>query len=225
MSPASGELTEESDPSCLSPSRATALLGRAPWRRFATVGDSLSAGVGDPSPGYGLLGWPARVADVLRQVHPDLAYLNLGEAGATTSRTLRTQVNRLVEFRPDLIHLPCGANDLFRPDPDYALIASRLERLFEVAAGTGAQLTVFTLGRAFVVPRYADWTDRVRRINAITRALAGRHDAVLVDMWDHPVNDRPDLLSRDGIHFATVGQAVLATEIVKGLAGRLAAPS
>lgn len=68
------------------------------------------------------------------------------------------------------------------------------------------------------MPRFPDWTDRVRRVNDITRGLAAEHGAVLVDMWDHPVNDRPDLLSADRIHFAGAGQAVLATEVVKGLA-------
>ena len=75
-----------------------------------------------------------------------------------------------------------------------------------------------TLGRAFVVPRISDWTDRVRRLNGIVRALAAEHDAVLVDMADHPVNDRADLLSADRIHFAAAGQAVLAAEVVHALA-------
>ncbi len=90
--------------------------------------------------------------------------------------------------------------------------------MFEIAAGTGAQLTTFTLGKAFVVPKFQDWQDRVSTLNAITRRLALDHGAVLVDMWDHPVNSRPDLLSSDGIHFSASGQAVMASEVVKGLA-------
>ncbi|MFI6802711.1 SGNH/GDSL hydrolase family protein [Streptosporangium canum] len=221
MSTATHHLTEESDPYCLPPSRAADLLAGAPWQRFATVGDSLSAGTGDPSPGYASLGWPARVADILRRVHPGLTYLNLAEVGATTARTLRTQLDQLADFGPDLVHVPCGANDLFRPEPDYAAIATALGQVFELTAGTGARLTTFTLGRAFVVPGYPDWDERVREVNDITRSLAADHGAVLVDMWDHPVNGRHDLLSKDRIHFAAMGQAVMATEIVKGLAGLL----
>ncbi|MEV7401408.1 SGNH/GDSL hydrolase family protein [Streptomyces sp. NPDC091267] len=213
--------SEESDPFCLSSVSAARLLVDAPWRRFAVIGDSLSAGTGDPAPGYAALGWADRVADVLRRVRPDLAYLNIGEVGATTARTLATQVERVTEYGPDLLHVPCGANDLFRPEPDFAKIEQALRRLYEAAAGTGAQLTSFTLGSAFVVPRFADWTDRVLRLNALTRRLAAEHDAVLVDMWDHPVNSRPDLLSADRIHFATSGQAVMATEMVKALAATL----
>lgn len=214
-------MTEASDPFCLPADRAAALLADAPWRRFAVVGDSLSAGTGDPRPGYATGGWADRVVGVLRRIHPELAYLNVAEVGATTARTLATQARPLTDFRPDLVHVPCGANDLYRPEPDYALLERTLRRVFDTAAATGAQLTVFTLGRAFRVPAFPDWDHRIRTANAITRNLAGAYDAVLVDMWDHPVNDRADLLSTDGIHFAAAGQAVMAAEIVKGLAGAL----
>ncbi|GAA3206656.1 hypothetical protein GCM10010468_22230 [Actinocorallia longicatena] len=213
--------TEETDPFCLPPAEAAALLAGAPWRRFAVIGDSLSKGTGDPSPGYASLGWPDRVADVLRRIRPDLACLNVAEVGATTSRTLKTQLGRMTAFAPDLVHLPSGANDLFRPEPDFTVIEKALGAVHEAAAATGATLTVFTLGRAFVVPGFPDWDQRVRTVNAITRRLASDHGAVLVDMWDHPVNDRPDLVGPDGIHFSASGQAVLAAEIIRGLMVRV----
>ncbi len=217
MTATTTSLTEESDPLCLSPTSAAKLLATAPWRRFAVIGDSLSAGTGDPSPGYADLGWADRVADVLRRVRPDLAYLNIAETGATTARTLATQADRMIAYGPDLVHVPCGANDLFRPEPDFTKIEQTLRRVFELAAGTGARLTAFTLGKAFVVPAFPDWPDRVRRLNAITCRLAADHGAVLIDMWDHPVNSRPNLLSADLIHFSTSGQAVMAAEVVKAL--------
>jgi lysophospholipase L1-like esterase len=211
-------LTEDSDPFCLSQQAAAETLAHAPWHRFVTVGDSLSAGTGGPSPGYTTLGWPDRVADILRRVHPDLEYLNLAEIGATTEQTLETQMDRMVEFGPDLVHLPSGANDLFGREPDFNEIEQTLRCMFHQVAQTGAQLTTFTLGKAFVIPKYPDWQDRVRTVNAITRKLAVDYSAILVDLWDHPINDRPNLLSADRIHFSMSGQAVMASEIVKALA-------
>ncbi|MEV6554194.1 SGNH/GDSL hydrolase family protein [Nocardia sp. NPDC051756] len=214
--------TEETDPFCLPPLAAAALIYDAPWQRFAVIGDSLSAGTGDPSPGYATLGWSDRVADVLRRVHPDLAYLNTAEIGATTPETLRHQADRMLEFAPDLLHLPSGANDIVRRTPDFGEIEQILRDMYRMAANTGARLTAFTLGKAYVVPVFPDWRDRVCRVNDLTRKLAAEFDATVIDMWHHPLNDRPNLLSADGIHFATAGQAVLATEYVKQLAHLLA---
>ncbi len=215
-------LTEATDPLCLDPDAAAELLAGAPWRRFASIGDSLSAGTGDPTPGYRRLGWADRVADVLRRVVPELAYENTAVVGATTADALREQVAPMQAFAPDLLHLPSGANDLFGRRPDFGAIEARLAELFALGAGTGAVLTAFTFGRAFVIPAYDDWPERVRRVNEVVRGLAVEHDVVLVDMWAHPVNERPNLVGADGIHFSTSGQAVLATEMVKALAERLA---
>jgi lysophospholipase L1-like esterase len=214
--------TEESDPFCLAPAAAADLLAAAPWRRFAVLGDSLAAGTGDPSPGYTTQPWAGRVADALRRVHPDLAYLNTGTVGATSGRILAEQGDRIRAFAPDLAHVSCGANDLWYPEPDFAAIERRMRRVYELAAGTGARLTTFTLGRAFAMAAFPDLPERVRTLNGIIRAIAADHDVVLVDMAEHPVNDRPDLLSADRIHFAAAGQAVLAAEVVRALAGRLA---
>lgn len=213
----SAATAEESDPLCLSETTAAALLFDVPWRRFAVAGDSLSAGVGDPTPGYSNAGWPERLVKVLRRVGPDLRYLCTAKVGATTAHTSARQLDRIVDFRPDLLHLPCGPNDITRRDPDFDEIDTAMRRMYDVAAGTGALLTTFTLASAYVVPAFPDWPERIRTMNDLTRRIAADYGAVVVDMWDHPVNDRDNLLSADRIHFSTSGQAVLATEMVKHL--------
>lgn len=214
-------LTEETDPFCLDQADAVALLAGAPWGRYAVVGDSLSAGTGDPTQGYRDQGWSDRVADVLRAVRPDLDYLNVSENGATTAQTLEKQAARMLEFSPDLLHLPCGANDIARRRPDFGEIERTLRQMYDLAKGTGALLTTFTLGKAYVVPVFPDWPERIATVNEIVRGLASEYDALVVDMWDHPINDRDNLLSADGIHFSTSGQAAMAAEVVKKLAESL----
>lgn len=215
-------LTEETDPFCLATVDAAAMLFDAPWRRYGVIGDSLSAGTGDKSAGYGDQGWSDRFAHILRQVRPDLAYLNAAVIGATTVDTLRHQLDGMRDFAPDLLHVPCGANDLVRRAPDFGEIEQNMRTMYDLAAQTGARLTTFTLGRSYVVPVFPDWTERVLRLNDITRTLAGEYGAVVVDMWDHPVNARENLLSGDRIHFSTSGQAVMASEMVRTLAAILA---
>ncbi|BCM71710.1 MULTISPECIES: SGNH/GDSL hydrolase family protein [Streptomyces] len=214
-------LTEATDPFCLDQADAVAQLTGAPWGRYAVIGDSLSAGTGDPTPGYRDQGWSDRLAGILREVRPDLEYLNLSEIGATTARTLEAQAARMVAFAPDLLHVPCGANDIVRRKPDFDEIERTLRQMYDLAKGTGALLTTFTLGRAYVVPVFPDWPERIAAVNEIVRGLASEYGALVVDMWDHPVNDRDNLLSEDRIHFSTSGQAVMAAEMVKKLAGSL----
>lgn len=210
--------TEETDPYCLTTTAAAQLLAEAPWRRFVVIGDSLAAGTGDPSPGYEPGPWSARVAAALTHVHPDLAHTNLARVGATTRDTLDEQLERALDLRPDLIHVSSGANDIWRRTPCFHTVALDLRRLFERAASSGALVMTFTLGRAFVVPTITDFTRRVQILNAIIRSLAREYGAAVIDMWDHPIMGRPDLLSADRIHFAASGQAVLASEVVRGLA-------
>ena len=213
--------TEETDPYCLSTSGAAQLLADAPWRRFVVIGDSLSAGTGDPSPGYETGPWSARVAAALNRVHPDLVYANLAGDGATTRNTLDDQLERALDLRPDLIHVPSGANDIWRRSPSFDTVARDLGELFEGAADSGALVTTFTLGRAFVVPTIPDFAEHVLTVNETIRSLAQDYGVVAIDLWDHPIMDRPDLLSADRIHFAASGQAVLAAEVVKALARAL----
>lgn len=194
------------------------MLTAAPWTRYAVLGDSLSAGTGDPTPGYRDLGWSDRVAGILRSVHPELQYLNVSEIAATTGRTLENQAPRMLDFAPDLLHVPCGANDIARRHPYFGPLERALRQLFSMGADTGAQLTTFTLGRAYIIPDIPDWPKRIAAVNEIVRGLAAEYGAVVVDMWDHPINDRDNLLSADRIHFTTSGQAVLAAEMVKQLA-------
>lgn len=120
--------------------------------------------------------------------------------------------------------MPCGANDIARRKPDWKEIERGLRQLYDLAKGTGALLTTFTLGRAYVIPAFPDWTQRVATVNEVVRGLAAEYGAVVVDMWDHPVNDRGNLLSADRIHFAAMGQAVMAAEMVKTLAASAGSP-
>ena len=213
--------TEATDPLVLSPEKGARILAGAPWRRFGVFGDSLSLGVGDATPGYDDLGWSARLERVLRLVHPDLAYINTARVGATSAQALKEQAERIEEFGPDLLHLNSGANDIMRRKPDWARIEDELRAMYEWANSTGAQLSVFTLGRAFVVPAFPDFSDRVARLNSITHTLAAEYGAAVADCWDHSLNDRPNLLSEDRIHFATMGQAIIASVMIEALGARL----
>ncbi|MEU6189717.1 SGNH/GDSL hydrolase family protein [Nocardia sp. NPDC047038] len=216
--------TEENDPLLLPPAEQRRLLADAPWQRYAVLGDSIAQGVGDPSPGYEFAGWADRVAAVLTSVRPDLAYLNTGRIGATSAQVIAEQLPSVLEFRPDLVHLSCGGNDLFLPGGDLAELRSNLDTLFGTLARTGARIVTFTLADVWEIERMAPMRpmrDRMAALNDLVRELAARYDALLLELWDHPLRLRPDLMSADLIHFSMSGHAVLASDMVRTLAGHV----
>ncbi|MFI6865607.1 SGNH/GDSL hydrolase family protein [Nocardia sp. NPDC050406] len=209
--------TEADDPLLLSADAARDLLAPVPWRRFAVIGDSTAAGVGDPWPGYETLPWPDRVVRTLRTAHPEVEYLRTAVLGATIARVRDTQLARVLEFQPDLVHVSCGGNDLFLPDADLATVERELDELCAALTASGAQLSMFTLSDAFT-GRLRSLRPRFVAFAELTRRLAHRHHAVLTDLWEHPARLRRDWLSADRIHLTMAGQAVVATEVTKSLA-------
>ena len=83
---------------------------------------------------------------------------------------------------------------------------------------TGARITTVAFADAFIGPQMQAMRARIHTLNEITRELAQDYDAILVDLWGHPLRLRSDLLSADNIHFAMAGHAVFATEMIKALA-------
>ncbi|GAB0106443.1 hypothetical protein JMUB6875_54280 [Nocardia sp. JMUB6875] len=210
------ERTEATDPFTLSDVAATALLRDVPWRRFAVIGDSTAEGIGDPWPGYETLPWAHRLARWLTAAHPSTDYLNTGKMGAVLADVLTQQLPALEAFRPDLVHISCGGNDLFLRDATLPDVEAALDDLCARVAATGARLSLFTLADSFtgrmapLRPRFAEFAAAVRRV-------ADRHDAILTEFWDHPARLRTDWLSADLIHLTMAGHAVVAAELAKSL--------
>src|SRR3712207_2377913 len=79
-----------------------ALLGGAPWRRLAVLGDSIAEGVGEPHPGYRDLSWIDRIAEPLRAAAGGLAVTNLGRRDLLAREVRERQLLPALAFEPDL---------------------------------------------------------------------------------------------------------------------------
>ncbi|HEY0166634.1 MAG TPA: SGNH/GDSL hydrolase family protein [Jatrophihabitans sp.] len=210
---------EVAAPHCLSAREAGELLSGAPWRRWAVMGDSMAAGVGGPSAGYADVPWAERVVQALRFSRSEVDYLNTGQANLRTADILRTQLQPVLDFQPDLVTVVAGSNDAFSRSGDLAVVQDSLDAACQRLTEGGAHLLLFTVTNVFdKSPQLAPFGERIADLNDRIRALAGKHKATLVEMWDHPIRHAPDLMSADGIHFSMMGQAVLASEIVRALA-------
>jgi lysophospholipase L1-like esterase len=93
----------------LEPEELADRLRRAPWRRYVTIGDSLTEGLGDPVECYPNMAWAEAIGQAFKQLHPDFAFLNLGKRYLTARQVRETQPQPALDFEPDLATLLAGA--------------------------------------------------------------------------------------------------------------------
>lgn len=212
---------EAADPHCLLPGEAVRLLRGTPWKRFAVLGDSLAEGLGDPLPGYRTASWADRVAAALAGAVPGLVYLNLGERGLTAAQVRERQADRAAAFAPDLVAMVCGGNDLLLPGFSPEALDEELDLLFSRFAGPRTTVFCYALANvAAAVPelRGGPLEKGVATLNFVTRSVARRHGALVVEMYEHPAVADRDLFSADLVHGSARGHAVFAAAAIRTLA-------
>jgi phosphatidylinositol alpha 1,6-mannosyltransferase len=191
------------------------------FRRFAALGDSLSAGAeGDTS-----LPWPEHASRVLAGDGPEIAFRNFSVAGATSTDVAIWQLQQAVEFRPDLVSVICGANDVLlsvRPDPEVFTavfdgivdsLRQRLPRALIVTA-TYPRLGSLLPVRERTGARIASGIDAV---NAAVREIASRHGLICLEWSGHAGVNDPENFADDQFHPSAEGHRRAAAAFVEGL--------
>ncbi|MFE2979030.1 SGNH/GDSL hydrolase family protein [Streptomyces sp. NPDC059258] len=209
---------EAADPHCITPAESDALLASAPWKRLAVFGDSAAEGVGQPVPGYRTIPWGERLRDSLARTGPGVAYANFGRRGRLAAQIREQQLERVVEFGPDLACLVAGGNDAFAPKFDADEVGATIDAMVGTLRGTGADVLLFGLMDASAaLPELRPGRSRMIRLNAAVRAVAERHGAVFVDLWEHPARAEADMYSDDKIHNSMRGHAAIAADTIRAL--------
>jgi lysophospholipase L1-like esterase len=215
-------MTSVADHFCLTDEEAAHLLRHAPWRRLAVLGDSLAAGVGEVVPGYPAGGWADGIARVLRRVHPELAYLNLGQRDLRTAQIRAAQLGPALDFGPDLAAITCGGNDILRRRFDAASVEADLDVMVGALRAGGSDVLTFGLmditASGIVPPDYAPTlSERLVELAELTRRVSERHGAIYLRMTEHPAAADPATMSVDLMHTNSRGHAVLTAEIARRL--------
>lgn len=214
-------MIEQDDPLCIDNAHAKILLRDSPWRRFAILGDSNAEGCGDSVSGYADGGWPIRVVQWLRSVSPSLEYLNTAVQGATSAEVVERQLPKVLEFRPDLAYPVCGSNDLWVERPDFGRMNANLHHVASELATSGAQIIMSTMADNFEAERMQPLRERVIEFNRIVEQTARDVDAILIDLWLHPVRLRDRVLSKDLMHYSMMGQAAIAATVAETLSAAI----
>ncbi|MFD8015297.1 SGNH/GDSL hydrolase family protein [Streptomyces sp. NPDC058955] len=215
---------ESADPYCLPADAAAELLRPLPWNRLAVLGDSVTAGVMDPLPGYRHRSFADRLVDALAATRPGFAAVNLAEPHLLAAGIRERQLAPALEFEPDAVLVSAGGNDAFRdvdPDALRAELASLLTPLAESGAVV-VTIGLFDLARSGLVPpEYADGMarrfDTLDAVTAdLTRSLGGLH----VDTHHHPLAADPGIYAADRVHANARGHAIAFAALADALGRR-----
>jgi phosphatidylinositol alpha 1,6-mannosyltransferase len=186
---------------------------------YVAMGDSFTAGT-DPS----VPRWPDELARSLGG-----RYVNLAVVGATSEHVEAEQLERALELEPDVVTLVCGANDvLYSTRPDADAYAERLSRMFTRLRRERPDVMILTATYPDI-SRFLDLRPRsrirvergMRRFNAACRAVANRHQVVLLEGFDHPVTEERTAFADDGFHLGEEGHRAAAREFLRALRNRL----
>jgi lysophospholipase L1-like esterase len=214
------------DPEVLPDHDLAALVRGARWRRLAVLGDSIAAGVREPVEGYRDLSWVDRVAAPLRAAVPNLAVLNLGRRNLLAAEVRASQLEPALAFRPDLAIVTAGGNDSLRRSFDPGAVERELVAIVGPLRRAGADVVLLELMdivASGLVPREhaAALNRRMRPLAELTRRVARRHGAILVEMREHPAAADPGVYASDRLHLNARGHAIVGSEAIRALAGTI----
>jgi lysophospholipase L1-like esterase len=142
----------------------------------------------------------------MRADHADVAWRNLAQRGATSRDVIGTQLPAALAFRPDVVSVVCGANDvLLSPQPDIGGYALRLRHILEQLRDEGHALVVTATCPDHVAALPLNKRARTRLTNSIdvmneaTRTVARRLGVSCVEFsrsvlppsgsWDDPAQE------------------------------------
>lgn len=177
---------------------------------YVVLGDSLSAGVGATAEDKT---FPYRLGKILTEKqNAQVTVVNLGWPGATAEDVLNIQLPMVAQFKPDIITLAIGTNDMHNQVPA-GLFQQTMTVLAAKLASTTKHLNIVNIpylgSSAVVLPPYRlyfDW--QTKRYNSlINNALADRQ-VNLIDIYSlthTKAFSDPGYYSADGFHPSDAG--------------------
>ncbi|RZQ61756.1 SGNH/GDSL hydrolase family protein [Amycolatopsis suaedae] len=180
------------------------------FNSFVAVGDSFTEGLNDQLPDGSFRGWADRLAEILAAGRPDFRYANTALRGKLMAEIIDEQIPLALEFRPDLVTICAGGNDLVVPGVDLDALADKLEEGVAQLRAAGIEVLIFTgpdTKRMSVMNRLRG---KVGYYNALLWSIANRHGTRVVDLWSMHVLHDPRAWSDDRLHFTPEGHRRIA---------------
>jgi len=186
--------------------------------KIAFLGDSLTAGVGANSASNT---YPYLVSQKISQNETlSIETLNLGVPGAKTKDILNDQIDKLTNFKPDIILLFTGINDMHNRIP-FKELDNNFFKILELLKDTPEiyLINVPYLGnkKSFLPPyqTYFDW--QTKKYNQELQKIALNNKIILLDLYsstNQQFLDDPNLYANDLFHPNNNGYKLIANKIV-----------
>jgi lysophospholipase L1-like esterase len=181
--------------------------------RIATLGDSATCGVGDPTPD-GWRGWAQILADAIAVNH-HVSFCKLAVTGATVADVRRRQLAPALDHRPVIASLIVGLNDVMRSTWDPDEIREDLLHCAAALARQGALVVTVRFHdhtRVLGLPRLlaAPMRRRIQVLNEIYDEVHEKYGSLRLDLGADPAIYARELWSADRLHPSELGHRRLA---------------
>lgn len=112
------------------------------WKRFVAIGDSFTEGIGDEIEGITLKSW---VDHFVQLCVNDIEYANFAKRGLVTKEIRSQQLEKALAFKPDLVSLIAGANDVLKGRWNLQTYKNDMEFMIDKLSKTGANIMIANL--------------------------------------------------------------------------------
>jgi lysophospholipase L1-like esterase len=189
------------------------------WRNFVALGDSFTEGMDDSYPDGTYRGWADLVAARLAvDAGPDFGYANLAVRGKVLDQVLAEQVDPALAMRPSLVSFAAGGNDILRRKVDAYGLVHKIDSVVGRLRAAGADVILFRFADVTVhLPGQRIVGPRAAVLNDGARELAGRHGAILIDLFADEAFHNPLLWSADRLHLSAAGHRRVAAHVLDAL--------
>ncbi|PFU93904.1 lipase [Bacillus anthracis] len=189
------------------------------WKRFVAIGDSFTEGIGDEVEGIALKSWVDHFVELCAF---DIEYDNFAKRGLVTNEIRSQQLEKALTFKPDLVSLIAGANDVLKGRWNHQAYKNDMEFMIDKLSKTDADIIIanlpdFTVRLPFSSEKKQKLKEQLLEANEVILSLSREYKLHYIDFWNnHLVNDNM-LWSTDFIHPNSKGYVKVAELIFNSL--------
>ncbi len=189
------------------------------WKRFVAIGDSFTEGKGDEVEGIALKSW---VNHFVQLCENDIEYANFAKRGLVTKEIRSQQLEKALTFKPDLVSLIAGANDVLKGRWNYDAYKNDMEFMIDSLSKAGADIIIanlpdFTVRLPFASEKKQVIKEQLLEANEVILSLSREYKLHHVDFWNHQLVNDHTLWSTDLIHPNSKGYVKVAELIFSSL--------